>query len=171
MTFYEYIIRFKGMDGPFGDLADDIETEIRTGGNMRPNDVRGIYESDFSDIYEHLKHCGACAACLDTFVESWAAYRRQERTVLKDPAAFLIADQLKRLNESLSGIRDELKSQGEALTGIYEAMYTSDGDTAADMIENLADHFDDVIETRRTTRGEEYTVIRIGGEVDTYEQN
>lgn len=62
-TFKTWIVRFKGVDLPIGDLAKDIVSD-----EDFPN------EDYFSDIYDHLRSKHANSICLETFVAAWNYY-------------------------------------------------------------------------------------------------
>lgn len=171
MTYFDYISFFAGIDHPYGDLASDIAAERDSSEQLTPEEVEAIYEGNFSDIYDHLIKSGASKACMDTFIDSWAAYRKQEKEGFKDPVPFLIADQMKAINRNLEEICDQLRSHNELMDYISDSVYSAEGESAADIIDRLTCGIDDCIEHRKDVRGKEYALFRICGTVDTYEQN
>ena len=171
MTYFDYILQFAGIDHPFGDLASDIVSEVKSNGYPTQEEAAEIFEGDFSDIYEHLKEHGACSGAIDTFIESWSAYRKHERDGFKNPVPFMIADQLKQLNKNLEYICDELRIHNDHTETISDALATSDGEAIADTIDRAVNCICDVTEYKKDKRGKEYAVLHVYGEVDTYEQN
>ena len=171
MRYYEYIMKFLGADHPFGDLANDIQSDFKSNGHTTPEEVEEIFEGDFSDIYDHLKDCGASTACIDTFIESWAAYRKHEKEGLKDPVPFVMVDQLRQINRNLENIGDELRKHNEHMESISGSLYTFDDDPIAETLDTIKCSLSDVVEYRKDRRGDEYALFRICGALDTYEQN
>lgn len=169
MRYYEYIMKFLGADHPFGDLAADIYAEV---GNAEDKDeIIDIYEGGFSGIYDHLTSVGASTAAVNTFIESWSAYLKYEKEGYKDPVPFVIADQLREMNRNLRDISDELRRHNDFMETISDSLYSSDGESAAEILDRFVCGVDDCIEQRKDNRGEKYRLIRICGTVDTYEQN
>ena len=66
-TFKTWILKFKGVDLPIGDLANDI-----SGDSDFPDD-------DFAEIYDYLISKHATEPVLDTFVTSWNFYLASKR--------------------------------------------------------------------------------------------
>ena len=62
-TFKTWILKFKGVDLPIGDLANDVSEDSNF-----PDD------DDLSEIYDYLISKHATEPVLDTFVTSWNFY-------------------------------------------------------------------------------------------------
>lgn len=160
MRYYDYISQFAGAEHPFGDLAIDIKAEVESNGE--PDELLDIYEGDsFSDIYDHLNMRGACKECVNTFVQSWAAYLKAEKKAINNPVPALILYQLSQLNKGLEHLHwlDQLEDMNCSLDDLNESM----GDIQSLLF--------DVVEYRQDRNGKEYGYVQIGGTVDTYEQN
>jgi hypothetical protein len=169
MRYYEYIMKFMGADHPFGDLATDIYAEV---GNAEDKDeIIDVFESGFSEIYDHLTSVGASTAAVNTFVESWAAYLKHEKEGFKNPVPFVVADQLREMNRNLREIGDELRRHNDFMENVSDSLYTDDGEQVSEVIDRIAALFSDCVEVRKDTRGKEYSLLRVCGTVDTYEQN
>lgn len=166
MRYFEYITKFLGADHPFGDLASDIVNEC-----SNDDEMLGIYEGGFADIYDHLTSIGASPAAVDTFIDSWSAYRKHEKEGFKNPVPFVVADQLREMNRNLREIGDELKRHNDFMENVSDSLYTDDGETVSEVIDRIAALFSDCVEVRKDTRGKEYSLLRVCGTVDTYEQN
>ncbi len=148
MTYYDYITQFKGIEHPYGDLAADLEGEVKSSEN--PDTMLGILEGkSFSDIYEHLVDSSVSVKCMDTFVESWASYLQHEKKAISDPIPALILYQLSRLNKGMEYLG--------CLNGIYSG------------INVICRRLGEISETLEDFSGD--TPIQICGAVDTYEQN
>lgn len=63
-TFKTWIAKFKGVDLPIGDLADDV---LRDPGFPE--------EDNFGDILEHLNSKTSNSAVLEAFVLAWSYYQ------------------------------------------------------------------------------------------------
>ena len=154
MTYYDYITQFKGIEHPYGDLAADLEGEVKSSEN--PDTVLDILEGkSFSDIYEHLIKNKASVKCMDTFVESWASYLQHEKRSISDPIPALILYQLSQLNKGLGNLV-HIEEMAENLDIISTALAET------------SQILNDVTEVRGD-RGE-YTLIRVCGAIDTYGQ-
>lgn len=158
-----------GADHPFGDLATDIYAEV---GNAEDKDeIIDIFESDFSEIYDHLINVGASTAAVNTFVESWAAYLKYEKEGFKDPVPFVVADQLREISRNLRDISDEWRRHNDFMENINDSLYTSDYESVADILDRFTCVINDCVEQRKDKSGTEYAFVRVCGTVDTYEQN
>lgn len=163
MRYYDYIIQFAGIEHPFGDLAIDIKTEVES--NEEAEEILDIYENDsFSEIYDHLISCGASTDCINTFVQSWAAYLEAEKKAINDPIPAMILYQLSQLNNGLRHL--ENLHWLDQLDGISCSM-----DDLNESVGDIQSLLFDVVEYRKDKAGDEYGFIQIGGTVDTYEQN
>lgn len=151
MTYYDYITQFKGIEHPYGDLAADFEWEVESSEN--PDILLDILEGkSFSDIYEHLVDSNASVKCMDTFVESWAAYLQQEKRSINDPIPALILYQLSQLNKGMEYLG--------CLNGIS---------ISAHMIRKSLERISDALED--WTDEDSPLQINVRGVLDTYEQN
>lgn len=169
MRYYEYIMKFMGADHPFGDLATDINAEV---GNAEDKDeIIDIFESGFSEIYDHLTSVGASTAAVNTFIESWAAYLKHEKEGFRNPVPFVVADQLREINRNLKSIGYELRRHNNFMEIVTDSLYTSDGESTSELMDQIVLTLSDCIEHRKDRRGEEYSFLRVSGEVNTYEQN
>ena len=166
MRYFEYITKFLGADHPFGDLASDISTEC-----SNDDEMMDIYDSSFAEIYDHLTSIGASPAAVDTFIDSWSAYRKYEKEGFKNPVPFVVADQLREMNRNLREIGDELKRHNDFMENVSDSLYTDDGETVSEVFDRIAVLCSDCVEVRKDTRGKEYSLLRVCGTVDTYEQN
>lgn len=170
MRYYDFISQFAGAEHPFGDLAIDIKAEVESNGE--PGELLDIYEGDsFAAIYDHLNMRGACKECVNTFVQSWAAYLKHEKKNFRNPVPYVIADQCREINKNLRDIGDELRRHNDFMETITDSMYTPDGEPIAELVDQIVLLFIDCIEYRKDSRGNKNGLFRICGAVDTYEQN
>lgn len=149
MTYYDYVTQFEGIEHPFGDLAADVIREVKS--SKDPDKLMDIFEgTSFSDIYDHFLALSVSQGCINTFIESWAAYLQHEGEALDDPLPALILYQLSQLNEGkecLPEINASLRKISVSLANmnrIFTQLVTADGNNS---------------------------FFRIAGCVDTYEQN
>ena len=174
MRYYEYIMKFMGADHPFGDLATDIYSEVSNA--VDGSEITEIYEGDFSEIYDHLIYVGASKAAVYTFVESWAAYLKHEREEYEreeneNPVHFVVADQLREINQNLKDIGYQLRRHNNFMETISDSLYSSDGESIPTLIDQIVLSFVDCVDHRKDNSGNKHGLIRICGVVDTYEQN
>ena len=174
MRYYDYIQMFNGADHPFGDLAMDIKKEVESNGE--PDELLDIYKGDFSEIYDHLMYVGASKAAVYTFVESWAAYLKHdreeyEREENENPVPFVVADQLREINQNLKDIGYQLRRHNNFMEIISDSLYSSDGESIPYLIDQMVLSFGNCVDHRKDNHGNEHGLIRICGVVDTYEQN
>lgn len=103
MKYYEFITQFAGIEHPFGDLGEDIRKDVESGTD--PDRLLNLFEGDdFSDIYNHLVERGACQECVNTFIQSWAAWLDHEKKAMKDPLPALVLDRLSCLPDIAENI-------------------------------------------------------------------
>lgn len=152
MTYYEYITQFAEIEHPFGDLGIEIRAEV--GASKKPDELLDMYEGDsFADIYNHFIEERACDACLETFIESWVAWKKAEKEAMSDPLPAMILYQLSKLNEGLVYMQ-HLEEISDSL-----AVVSDSTEKIGKMLFNMMEH-------RKS-----YSALRIAGKVDTYEQN
>ena len=144
-------MKFMGADHPFGDLATDIYAEV---GNAEDKDeIIDIFESGFSEIYDHLTSVGASTAAVNTFVESWAAYLKHEKEGFKNPVPFVVADQLREMNRNLREIGDELRRHNDFMENVSDSLYTDDGEQVSGVIDRVGALFWDCVDVCYDTGG------------------
>ena len=145
MTYYDYISLFEGIEHPYGDLVGDIKAEVDQ--STDPDELMDIFEgSSFSSIYDHLTGCQASQECMNTFIQSWASYLKHEKKALCDPVPAMVLYQLSDLNRGTKYL--------ECLQGINTSLRKISRTLAEVTGNNGEDQF-----------------LRIGGVIDTFEQN
>lgn len=149
MRYYDFITQFEGIEHSLGDLANDIKKDVES-----DEGLLDIFEGNsFSDIYDHLINNKASQECMNTFVQSWAAYLKHEKKAMKDPLPALVLYQLSQLNKGLESLGC-LERISESLDEINETLTETN------------QMFDELI-----GEGEFGSYLRINGVIDTFEQN
>ena len=67
MTFYGWIMQYKGCDTPRGDLADDVA-----------RDKSFPVTDDYETILEHIELHAKIRSVVPTFKRAWASYQKSQ---------------------------------------------------------------------------------------------
>lgn len=86
MTFRQWLKQFKEDDTPLGDLARDMDMEMRDyrwakkrGETFHPPGIHETYKpwrNSYRWIKRHLEALHACAGAMETFELAWREYQR-----------------------------------------------------------------------------------------------
>lgn len=131
MTYFEYIMQFEGANCPFGDLAGDMK--------YYRDEVEDI--DSFEDFYQHFKFYAASEDCMNTFIQSWAAYLKHEDSGIHvDPLRWVLIRKLEQMTDYISEIGKQLEEHNSGMDSINE--------TLADIYNNFVDVTDTTVQGR-----------------------
>ena len=77
LTFYEFMLRYRGRRSPRADLAEDMfyaQTHCPKEGDLNLIDSR-------EKLLSYLSDQNACDACIEVAKRCWTSYRRYLRSV------------------------------------------------------------------------------------------